>query len=175
MSWSPIVAVYCYTKTVTMESLAALSVACNIMEIIEFGKETVSICKRLYEEKLPVPYLDRNTKALRKASEDLKISIATASPTKTQPHDISEKIIDLTDELKKQIDKYKTLPGSSKASAFSKGLQYQLHRKRKIHDLSDSMSKLQSIMETKILVDLRYINLSAKPLEVLECLGSCSS
>ena len=55
-----------------LEGLGALSLACNIMQIISFAHETIGFCTEVYEGQSPDAQLQENAASLINLSADLE-------------------------------------------------------------------------------------------------------
>lgn len=144
-----------------MEALAVFSVACNVMQVIQFSRDTASICKRLNQDKSPAPEIAYNGEALRTASQDLKTSLTFISPGSLQPDErelqlVASKVVVIADQLRKELEKCQAKSGSSKIVALGKALKYSWSRKKRIEDISQSLGSLQNMMQTRILLNIRY-------------------
>jgi hypothetical protein len=143
-----------------MESIAALSVACNVMQVIQFSLETVAVCKKIHEDKSPVPEAVFNTKALRMPLGILEKSLSSPSSSSVSAReqhlkDTASELVTLTKALEKELGKYEIVAGSSKASIMKRAARYNWSGKRRIDDLSRGLTGMQHTMQTSILVGLR--------------------
>jgi hypothetical protein len=149
-----------------MEALAVLSVACNIMQVIQFGHETVSICRSMYNDKSPAADVAYNGDTLRNVSKDLQASIASI-PSKSLQTDekelqcIATKVVALADDLQKELQKCQVSSGSPKMAVFGKALKYNWSRKKRVDELEKGLGMLQSTMQSRILLNLRCVAVAA--------------
>ena len=64
-----------------MEALAAFSIACNVMQTINFAHETISIAKRIYRNQTLKPELDEARKQLSEWTDQLHDELQKISST----------------------------------------------------------------------------------------------
>jgi hypothetical protein len=140
------------------EALAGLSVAANVMQVINFSVETISVCKQIYDSKSPAPEKKSNAQSLQAAVDDLQRSLpslATSSPRDRELHHLATRLLALTGEIQIELQKCQIPQGTSKLRVIGKALKYNLSRKRKVESFESSIDGLEQIMQTRILVDLR--------------------
>lgn len=94
-----------------MESLAAVGIACNVMQCIDFGVKTASICKKLYNNQAVDENLDYISTNLWELSKDLDASLKAIETQGTFPKDqrelrkVAQKCLESSVDLKKELDK----------------------------------------------------------------------
>lgn len=121
----------------------------------------------MYEDKSPASTITYNGEALRKTSRDLKATLSATS-NKLLPQDekelqlIASKVVDIAHTLEKELNKYKISTQSSKFSVLGKALKYNWSGKKRIDEVSRSLKDLQNTMQTRILVNLRYVHIENK-------------
>ncbi|KAJ4345406.1 uncharacterized protein N0V89_011536 [Didymosphaeria variabile] len=143
-----------------MDPLAGLSLACNIMQVIQFSAETLRVFKRLNEGVSPDLYVETNRKSLMTATEKLKSTLSTPSVLKLVPRDatllhVCNEIVTVSDALHKQVQKFFPAKGDSKTTILRKSVAYQFKYKSTTGKLSQQLDRLQNRMESEILIDLR--------------------
>lgn len=143
-----------------MEALVALGLACNVIQIISFGRETISICRAFYSDASPDAGVVQNASRLAELSRrlrDLYDTAQTRKPlTKAQQElkDIATTLLDVSEQLGKMINKV-TPKRKSKSSAISSAIKYQLQR-RKIKELGKEIDQCQNSFQSYVLVHLWY-------------------
>jgi hypothetical protein len=143
-----------------MDPFAGLSLACNIMQVIQFSVETLAVFKRLSEGSSPEPYVDTNSQSLVTATTKLKSTLNTQSVINDIPADAAllkacNETVQVANALHKQVQKSLPVRGESKAKVLRRSFAFQLKYKSVIDKLSLQLDRLQSRMETEILIDLR--------------------
>src|SRR6185369_14257336 len=78
-----------------LEPIAALGLACNVMQLISFGRETVSTCQAIFRTGSPNPGLDRFAKDLNKAL--LGVETALPSGPRASLGEADKALLDLAD------------------------------------------------------------------------------
>ena len=72
-------------QCVEMESLAALSLACNVVQLIQFSCHTTHVCKQIYEDESLAANVGDHCEDLQASSTKVKASITAASGGSSQP------------------------------------------------------------------------------------------
>ncbi|OTA68003.1 hypothetical protein K449DRAFT_317405, partial [Hypoxylon sp. EC38] len=67
-----------------MSGLEALSVACNIMQVISFAHETISFCKSIYQGQYPDDHIKQNAASLSALSAELQAHYESTKPQTSQ-------------------------------------------------------------------------------------------
>jgi hypothetical protein len=142
-----------------MEATVALSVACNVIQLIQMGKETLSTVKRMYEDNLPDPNIASTSDALAKMTTKLKVSLHSPRPQKlsaadTELSESGDKSLKIAGAVKEQLQKCQPRPGAWKPMVILKALSYNFKHKSRIEKLSTELNGLQNALETRILINL---------------------
>lgn len=143
-----------------MDPVAALSLACNVMQAIQFSLETVQVFRRLKDGVAPDDSAQKNSESLVRAMDRLRAKLSTPAikhdiPVNSALIETCDELIRLTDALREQSKKYLPKPTASKFTIFWKSLAYQLVHKDAIAKLAQQLDRTQSRMELEILVDLQ--------------------
>ena len=146
-----------------MDPLSGLSLACNIMQVVQFGCEALSAFRDFRDGKAPAADVAFNhaafTKVLghleRNASSKLSLEDQELIYTAREARRIGQ-------ELQKQLETYQSRPGSSKTSNFIKSVWFVVVGKGKINDLDGSLQKLKETMQMQILVRQRYVTYTSE-------------
>jgi hypothetical protein len=153
-----------------MESLAALSLACNVVQLIQFSSHTVHVCKQIYENESPAADVDDDCKDLQALSTKVKASITAASNRSSQPPaadggsvssdqqllSIANKLITIANDLNTELTKCRPASQDSKRRKTMKGVKYQWSGRSRIAELHNSLKNLENTMQSFVLVDIRY-------------------
>ena len=150
-----------------LEPLAALGLACNIMQIISFAHETASVCKTIYRTGSAAPNLANNVADLANVSENLKKSLSSAPGSlgkdEQELMDIANRSLAAASDLKKEVENIATNTSKGKLiSAISGGLKATVS-KRRIERLEKSMLDCQRVLESRILLRIWYVSNSRRP------------
>lgn len=156
-----------------MESLAAVSLACNVVQLVQFSLETARVFKNLAENKCPAELIDRHRKRLEQLIEQVINSRpagnTTASITTTASSNpiggpnldsFTDSLLVASKELEAAVAKYE--PQKSKIKNFVKAIRFQWSGKRKVEELHGSLKNMENTLQTSILFDTRYETTLAK-------------
>ncbi|KAN0089015.1 hypothetical protein V8E51_019275 [Hyaloscypha variabilis] len=152
-----------------MEAVAALSVACNVMQVISFAHETISLCKRLHQGGLLDEDLANNARHLSSLSASLRDSInavQTSRPlTKEQNglQAVAERCLEASTKLRLELDKF-TMPGSPSGLTTLKNVLSAHFHKKSIEALRKIMNECQCTLQSDLLFQLWNSN----EIEILE-------
>ncbi|OHE91648.1 hypothetical protein CORC01_13038 [Colletotrichum orchidophilum] len=146
-----------------LEGIAVLSLACNVMQLISFGHEAVSMCRRIYESGSPEPGLDDYAKGLKAVCDDLEKSLGkkpTPAPTVKTPLsekrllDFATKCVKHAKDLEEEM-KYlsPSQPGTFGALAVAPKVMW---RKKRLERLRLNLADAQKLMDTSILERLFF-------------------
>ncbi|KAJ3536752.1 hypothetical protein NM208_g6589 [Fusarium decemcellulare] len=139
-----------------LEPLAALGLACNIMQIITFTGESISICRRIYNGGQPDSGLHDYSQRLLRTSESLRdiISRSTGNLSLDDQalRDSAERCINIADNLMKEMQSLST-PKSQNGlrSSLRQGVK-TIFRKPRLERLENDLRNIQSAMHTELLV-----------------------
>ncbi|PMD31899.1 hypothetical protein L207DRAFT_187662 [Hyaloscypha variabilis F] len=145
-----------------MEAVAALSIACNVMQVISFAHETISLCKRLHQGGLLDEDLANNARHLSSLSASLRDSInAARTPrplTKEQNglQAVAERCLEASTKLRLELDKF-TMPGSPSGLTTLKTVLSAHFHKKSIKALRKIMNECQCTLQSDLLFQLWYI------------------
>ena len=139
-----------------MDPLSALSLACNVMQVISFCHETISLCKRLHREGSSYPDLDDFAAHLSSLSSTLHDSIDTKKSNGRL--DEQEKELQLVAKesyvasisLQAELAKVSNVAGGSHRAAF-KATMKTIWRKNTLDRLEQTMLANQKLLESKLL------------------------
>jgi hypothetical protein len=131
---------------IVMAELAALSLACNIFQIISFSRECFQLLKEVYKDGQPNAAAAERTKHLSKLSRDLRNSLACDETSLREP---SESCLRISKELRHELDK--VCSGRSKLRIFGKALI----KRTKIERLEKEMQRSESQLRNALLIDAR--------------------
>ncbi|KAK9787150.1 putative NACHT domain-containing protein [Seiridium cardinale] len=135
-----------------MESLAALSLACNVIQIVETSYSVLRVVKEL---RAPEGGLTTFSEDLRTLGTEIQKSIESQDPASLSPdeEDIlkqATKMVQVAGDLRTELDRFKT----SKRGIISNAVRY-LAKKQKIEGLEKSLQQIDKVMSTRLLANVR--------------------
>ena len=167
-----------------MEAVAALSLACNVVQLVQIGLHSVRICKQMQRDKSPAANIEEHRKSLQNISEVVKASVNKASigssngnsgstaldPTEQELLHIASKLLPVSQDLEVELRKYDPVAKISSRKKIWKGVKYQWGGKGKIDELYTSLQAFEKTMQSAILAGIRakLANFDAKQLAVLD-------
>ena len=144
-----------------MEGVAAFSVACNIMQTIQFSMAAAELCKDLYKGSSPDKDLESHCARLREAADSLRpagLTTTAGQKPEQQLQEVAKILITTADEIQKELNKLKTSSQRLGLQAAWNTGRYILRTKSKIDRLHLSLERSKTVMETQVLISLRYLN-----------------
>ncbi|KAF2654627.1 hypothetical protein K491DRAFT_465502 [Lophiostoma macrostomum CBS 122681] len=128
-----------------MEGVAAFSLACNIMQTVQFSLSAAKLCKDLYRGSSPDKDVESYCARLRKAVNSLKQTGLTTTPSDQQHEQqlqkVAKDVISAADNIQKELDKLRTDSQRSRWRALKSTATYMMGTKRKIDRLNTSLEK----------------------------------
>jgi hypothetical protein len=151
-----------------MEALAALGLACNIIQVLNAANEAYSLSKRLLETGNAYPGLAENATAIKALSTSLQESLATIS----QPHTEAERqLLSLAkscytsaQELSCELDKLAGSAGiqGKLRESIKAGVKLRL-RKGRLERLEKDMRACHTTLESGLLLRIWFVLTQALP------------
>jgi hypothetical protein len=136
-----------------MDPLSGLSLACNIMQVVQFGCEALSAFRDFRDGKAPAADVAFNQAVFTKVLGHLQSNASSKMSVEDQElEDTAREARRIGQELQKQLEAYKPRPSSSKRGAVSKSFWFMVSGKGKIKALDGSLRHLEETMEMQILV-----------------------
>ncbi|KAJ0305294.1 hypothetical protein COL5a_008918 [Colletotrichum fioriniae] len=148
-----------------LEGIAGLSLACNVMQLISFGHEAISMCRRVYESGSPEPGLSEHAESLKAVCDGLEKSLgkrpmpapapapaaaAVRAPTmEKRLLDLAAKCIKNARDLEEEM-KFLSPSQPGKMGALVAAPKI-LWRKRRLERLKGNLDDAQRLMDTSIL------------------------
>jgi hypothetical protein len=136
------------SPTIIMESLVALSLACNVVQSIQFGLHTAHVCKQILEDKSPAANIEEDCKHLRILSGQIQASIASTSNGSHVQQTSSSTITSAADR--------ELLAIAKKLTPIAKDLENELNRCRPVETIRDER-KCGWGLNTKSMARRRYM------------------
>jgi len=142
-----------------LETLAIFGLACNVMQAISFGHETISTCKRIYKNGSPDHSLAETTTQMRGASTALQKSLHEHPRPLTEDEaelvKLARDCFDVSSILSNEVAKISDMqPAKGKILSAVGQTAKRIWKKSKIDRLEKDLNRFQLILETRLLVRL---------------------
>lgn len=141
-----------------MEPLAALGLACNIMQLLSFGGEAISLCRKVYETGEIDPGLKDYSSQTAKICEDLNDTLTqrqhNLGPDALALQQRATKCKIAADKLNHEL---KLLTPTSGASGWRRGFAAPIkaiRHKRHLTELEKDLNNLKSSLDSQLLVKI---------------------
>ena len=147
-----------------MEALAAFALACNVLQVIDFGKNAVILYKQISKHGTPKDHhLLRETSAqistaARNVQAGLQGSPSSCGPlnaTETQLQDVARHCVETAGILQQELEGLQVGPHGSLRDKIKK-FGTIVRKRSSIAEIERCLAKYQSILETSILVHMKY-------------------
>jgi hypothetical protein len=145
-----------------MEAIAAFSVACNVIQVVDFGLRTVSKCREIYNQGTAIDHqdLDNTSKHLAEINEKLSTSIQNAltnKPLSKDEYELQELAFKCTrtaSDLRDELDKLKIFGRRGKRAVLAKAWK-SIRRNDTINKIKERLSDYERVLNTRLLLRLR--------------------
>ncbi|KAH8893363.1 hypothetical protein GQ53DRAFT_805557 [Thozetella sp. PMI_491] len=142
-----------------MEALVAVGIACNVMQVLSFAHEVITLCKRVHHNKSPEPTLAQNGEHLEAVVKSLAGRLSQGPHPLMKPDqellDIAQRCSEAARELIDEVGFLTTHPdGRNRLWATMKTTAKSLLRKSRLERLQKDLAGYQRSMETTILVQV---------------------
>lgn len=144
-----------------METLAAVGLVCNILQLAGTAAKAIALCKQVYENGASIAQLDfqGNCSQLQKSCETLDNKLKTSqNDEEIRIRDIARQYLKTAKKLEEEINKL-NLPSSANHTSgrlqrARNAIESPLRLKR-IHGIKSELDEYQRVMDTQILTQLR--------------------
>ena len=143
---------------------SALSLACNIIQIVDFSLKAVSKFRELYDD--GVSSENRELEDMAVHLKGLRAKLVTVDPTTRQSRHVyfddkelqalAEECCATADELTAELDTLK-VSGPHKRRQAVRKLFRSIRRKSVVRGIQVKLDGYQKVLDTRILVDLRCV------------------
>jgi hypothetical protein len=145
-----------------MEAIAALALACNVIQVVDFALKTASKCQEIYNEGRTIEHqdLDYTSKHLAEISEKLNESIQNAQTNKPltkddhELQDLALKCVESARNLRDELDKL-TIPGRKRKRAAVTKVFMSIRRNDDINKIEERLRGYERVLNTRLLSRLR--------------------
>lgn len=136
-----------------MEAVAALSLACNVLQLVEQSYKAVRFVKSLKDGHAPEGSLLGHSNSLRKLGDELQQLTNSQGQGGISECDQglqkqAKAMLDVAGELVRELEKLK---GSKRMGT----VKYLIWKNGKIRGLEKDLGRIQQDMDTKVLLELR--------------------
>lgn len=137
-----------------MSGLEALGLAVNIFQVISFGHETISLCKRVYRDGSLDPTLQTNALYLSALSTRIEAFHPPKRRTKEDQQlvDVVTRCQKISNDLQEEIQFIAGHDAKGSLKATLKVATKSNWRKRRLDTLEKKLGDAQKLMETGLLV-----------------------
>ena len=151
-----------------MDPITAFGLACNVIQVVDFGLKTVSIARHLSKDGITASHdqLREIGKDLASAvvklqeilTDSASVSSNFADPDDQVLFDLSEKCYDTATKLRAEVDKLTvTATGIRKVVDVPKKTVASWRKAEKLEELRDTLEAHRRALDTQILVALRLV------------------
>lgn len=145
-----------------LEGVAALSIACNVLQLIQEGKEAIKWVGEIYSKgrSIQIAEVEAHTGFVRSAVKALQRSSQKLSDRQWRDQnlsdlrDISEECLILANKLQECIA---SIPKSNQKRDFFSIALWVLRKKSKIGKIKRRLDVYQHDLDTRVLINLRQV------------------
>jgi hypothetical protein len=158
-----------------MDPLTAFGLTCNVIQVLSFGHEALSLCRRFCRDGSPEPDLSHNSAHLQSLSKKLLESINAAQTSNKLSREqedlrsIASKLMDVTTQLSKLLEEVTIDGAHRRRTAVANTMKYLLRYKGKIQSLEKAMVSFQNTLNSGTLAHLWYASFSTSDCNKAKC------
>jgi len=136
-----------------MEALAALSLVCNILQLVGTGLKATQALKRFHDESKPDASLKSNASILWKLSNELEqsMSASSISPASANVLSRARDVVKVSRELEVMLER----ASNNKKNRLLRTVKYVVKDKDKIEAHEKRLRDAQQALQTTILMDMQ--------------------
>lgn len=143
-----------------LEPLAALSLACNVLQLVEVGRQTIDLIKTVYRGGTPDDSLDRNAAVLGSISHEVKTCKRPANCPKYEQQLLvaAERCSTAARDLREEIQ---FLVGNAKQGCLASTLRVVAKtnwRRRRLERLKENLDSTEKLMQTGLLTRIWWVH-----------------
>ena len=147
-----------------MDPLTAFSLACGVMQVVDFSTKTLLKCKELYQEGSLAHYqeLEDLTKHLVDLREKLELTTVKQNPgilgaaEDRSLLEVAGQCSNTAEHLIKEVRSLKIEGLHKKRQAVLKTAKF-LWKKGELQDLQKRLDSHRNVLDTQVLINLRYV------------------
>ena len=138
-----------------LEPLAALGLACNILQIVDVGRQTITLIKTIYREGTPDATLEENAEILRAISKQISTCTSNLTAQRTKRDQQLLKLANNCSAAAQDLqEEVRFLIGTAKKENLISALKIAAKtnwRKRRLGRLKESLDEAERLMQTGLL------------------------
>lgn len=141
-----------------LEPLAALGLACNILQLIEVGRDTIKLAKAIYQSSTPSidKALEEKAIILDNISREVKAAQRPTRPSKLEQQLLvtAERCTSAARDLEEEV---RFLLGNAKQNQLAstlKAVAKTTWRKRRLDRLKEGLERADNLMKTTLLAQI---------------------
>jgi hypothetical protein len=113
-----------------MESVAAVSLACNVVQLLQSSLQAIDVCKRALENSSPATLIDLHRETLHEIAGNVRKTVSSgksdASSVQSSRLDrLADDLLVISNELDASLVKYRPDAAQSRARKVIRALKYQ--------------------------------------------------
>lgn len=144
-----------------MSGLEALSLACNIVTLISFARETASLCKTVYAGETPDAHLSACAASLKATSSAVLGDIRSLpqqkwSPAQRRLETIADKCNEASRALQEEVEFITAHQKKGSLTATLRTVTRTKWRKDRLVRLQKSLDECQKVLDTSFLAQIWY-------------------
>ncbi|KAH8892937.1 hypothetical protein GQ53DRAFT_592971, partial [Thozetella sp. PMI_491] len=143
-----------------LETIAALGLACNILQVIEFAYKTVTACKNVLRTGTPDPSLAKIAAGSVGVFGNLEVAVTTrprgSKGNDQELLDLAKQSLATARELKAEVEKVTRKPAIGSKSASLKVAVAARLKARKIANLEKTLRDYQHVLEADLLARIWF-------------------
>ncbi|KAI6336429.1 hypothetical protein MCOR23_008686 [Pyricularia oryzae] len=135
-----------------LEPIAALGLACNILQVVGIGRETVRLARKVYQDGELDPALGENAELLRKISDAIRTTATAAAARDKQLLNLADKCHGAARDLDEEVKFLHGVPGGkAKLMVALKVAAKTTWRKRRLDNLDRKLKETEAHLQTGLL------------------------
>lgn len=148
-----------------LEPIAALGLACNILQVIGTGLETVRVAKQVYQDGNLDPALTETARILDDLSSRIRSTTTVASTAKPKAQekklfDLAEKCQRASRALCEEVNFLNGAPTKAKLSGAIRTALMTRWRKKRLVKLEQQLKEAESLLQTGLLTTILSVLIS---------------
>lgn len=140
-----------------MDPLTAFSLACGIIQVVDFGSRAVKTCRELHKD--GSSSANEDLEEMAKHLTGLRTRLSLPDPgqhNQDELLDLGSKCSDTTQALMTELQKLKVNDRHKKRQVFGKTIK-TLWKKGAIDEIEKRLDRYREILDTRVLLDLRFV------------------
>ncbi|EHA53254.1 hypothetical protein MGG_07819 [Pyricularia oryzae 70-15] len=135
-----------------LEPIAALGLACNILQVVGIGRETVRLARKVYQDGELDPALGENAELLRKISDAIRTTATATAARDKQLLNLADKCHGAARNLDEEVKFLHGVPGGkAKLMVALRVAAKTTWRKRRLDNLDRKLKETEAHLQTGLL------------------------